>query len=348
MLVLTPENAPEVLRSLGLAPRDRRVLVEALTGGVSNLVLRVTVEDDEPYVLKQSREQLRTKAEWFSRLNRIWIERDALELLAGVLPEASVPKVLYHDEPNYLLAITHAPAGSYVWKERLLVGGVEIDRGRQAGELLASMHAGLVGSPGLDGRLADTEVFDQLRIDPYYRTVARAHPTINRRIEKIINQLFSARRRTFVHADFSPKNILVHDRGLFVVDFETAHSGDPAFDLGFFLSHLVLKAMRDEPGKDAFFKLAAMFWQTYHSRINNCELAEGLESRGLANAFACLLARIDGKSPVDYLDEAARERSALQSRGGAAPPSRKLVGIPRPVRVSRLLEKASFITESFV
>jgi len=43
----------------------------------------------------------------------------------------------------------------------------------------------------------------------------------------------SAHRICLVLADFSPKNILITDQGIHLVDFETAHYGDPAFDLGF-------------------------------------------------------------------------------------------------------------------
>jgi 5-methylthioribose kinase len=309
MFELSAENAAAALRELGLAPCDRGILVEPLSGGVSNLVL------------KQSREKLRTKAEWLSRVDRIWIERDALILLGEVLPETTVPKVLFYDESNYLLAISHAPAGSRVWKEQLLEGDLELERGRQAGETLALMHAALVEHSGLSGRLSDSEVFDQLRIDPYYRRIAQVHPTVRPAMDRIVNQLTTTRPRTFVHADFSPKNILVYDRGIFVVDFETAHRGDPAFDLGFFLSHLILKAMRAQSRKADFLQLATTFWKTYLGRIAGTTLAEGLEPRSLANCFACLLARIDGKSPVDYLDESARGQVRARAVDGLLRPA---------------------------
>ena len=95
------------------------------------------------------------------------------------------------------------------------------------------------------GTLADTSLFDELRVDPYYRTAARRHPDLAPRIEALIAAMDRPDdERTLVLGDFSPKNILVHAGGLILLDFECAHAGDPAFDLGFFLTHLMLKEIR--------------------------------------------------------------------------------------------------------
>jgi 5-methylthioribose kinase len=113
---------------------------------------------------------------------------------------------------------------------------------------------------------------------------------------------------TFVHADFSPKNILVHGRGLTAVDFETAHAGDPAFDLGFFLSHLLLKAVRARPDDRPYLDSIDAFWSAYRERVGGALDADtALVRRANAHTAACALARVDGKSPVDYLDAGARD-----------------------------------------
>ncbi len=110
-----------------------------------------------------------------------------------------------------------------------------------------------------------------------------------------------------VLADFSPKNILVHARGLTVVDFETAHAGDPAFDLGFFLSHLLLKAVRASPDPEPYLALAQSFRDAYLGRYDAIEVDISFSRRVNAHAAACALARVDGTSPVDYLDPRAGE-----------------------------------------
>jgi len=112
-----------------------------------------------------------------------------------------------------------------------------------------------------------------------------------------------------VHGDYSPKNLLVWPGHVMLIDFEVGHYGDPAFDLGFFLSHLVLKSIWSGRRQAEYCQLAAEFWRAYHERlaatISAAELT-ALEERMLSNLAGCLLARIDGKSPVDYLSEDQR------------------------------------------
>jgi 5-methylthioribose kinase len=276
---------------------------------------------------------------WVSRLERIWNERDAMTLLGSVLPEGTVPRVLFSDEPNYVFAMSCAPDDSVVWKEQLLAGVVDPEVGRRAGEVLGRVHASTRDHHALGGRLADTTVFDELRVDPFYRTVAKAHPESAPRIDALIASMSETptSHRCLVLGDFSPKNILVHARGLTLVDFETAHAGDPAFDLGFFLSHLWLKRLRakaNDPGNPSvgrtFHALAAAFVEGYQAEAGpHAPLAEVAAlgdpdthpplvrspNRELAHLAACMLARVDGKSPVDYLDEPTRTAVRGFARG---------------------------------
>ena len=308
MREVTPETAADYLRETGRVPPGRAVAARALGWGVSNVVMRVDVSGEPPIVLKQGRERLRTRALWVSRLERIWTERAALDLLAGVLPRGVVPAVLFDDPENYLFAMACAPDDSAVWKEQLLAGAADLAVARHAGEILGAIHAGTLGHPALDsGPLADTGVFDELRVEPFYRAIARAHPDLGPRVGALIGSMLDVPRRCFVHADFSPKNILVHAGGLTLVDFETAHAGDPAFDLGFFLSHLLLKAIRAAPGGvDSYLRLTRAFRQGYLDCAGDVLADPGLEGRTNAHAAACALARIDGTSPVDYLGERGR------------------------------------------
>src|SRR5262249_5388665 len=241
MREVIPETAVEYLRETDRVAEKRAVRVQALGWGVSNIVMRVDVEGEPSFVLKQARARLRTQAHWVSRLDRVWNERSAMECLAAILPEGMIPRVLFVDEDNFLFAMTCAPDDSVVWKERLLAGEADQAVAQRAGVILWTVHRATRGHPVLTGRLAHTDVFDQLRIDTFYRTIARAHPAIAGRIAALIASMPAAPSRCLVLADFSPKNILVHSRGLTLVDFETAHAGDPAFDLGFLLSHLLLK-----------------------------------------------------------------------------------------------------------
>lgn len=300
MREVNADNAEEYLRSTGRIDARTPVQVRELGGGVSNVVLRIDVEGRPPVVVKQSREQLRTKADWFSRLDRIWVERDAMALLSSLLPVGTVPSILFEDRDNYLFAMTCAPDDSVVWKAQLLAGQADPGVARLAGSTLGTIHASTVRHPALASQFADTQIFDQLRIDPFYRRVALVHVDLAPGLAALIDSMAHVAEPTFVHADFSPKNILVHRQGLTLVDFETGHAGDPAFDLGFFLSHLVLKAFR--AGRDAaqYFALTRAAWDGYHTHV---PYDSGLIGRSIAHTAACALSRIDGKSPVDYRSE---------------------------------------------
>ncbi len=311
MRTIEADNAADYLRERGRVPGDRGVAVRELAGGVSNVVLRVDVEGGPTFVVKQSRERLRVAQEWRSRLDRIWTELEALRLLGGLLPAGSVPGVLFVEEDDYLFAMTCAPDDAAPWKARLMAGSAEPALAVIAGNMLGTIHRGARGRPELAGRLAETDLFDQLRVDPYYRRVAEVHPALAPRLSKLIDAMPAAPDTTLVLADFSPKNLLAHAGGLVAIDFETAHAGDPAFDLGFFLSHLLLKSFRAaRPGglgaAGPYLDLTRAFWSSYRDAAQPAD-PPGLTARATRHAAACALARLDGKSPVDYRDQLDRE-----------------------------------------
>jgi 5-methylthioribose kinase len=310
MWELNAETTALYLRETGRAPRDAAIEVNELTGGVSNVVLRVQIAGNPPIVIKQCRERLRVAMPWHARLDRIWAERAALDVLASILPAGTVPQPLFEDRPNYLFAMTCAPDDSVTWKSLLMAGQTDPTIAAELGRALGTIHAEAPRHPALRQTLADTSLFDELRIDPYYRTAARAHPDLAPRIETLIASMdVSESERTLVLGDFSPKNILGHRRGLILLDFECAHCGDPAFDLGFFLTHLVLKAIHFEsrsPGTaQRYLELTNRFWTGYLARAGS-RPAE-LVRRAIAHTAACILARVDGKSPVEYLGPDTRD-----------------------------------------
>src|SRR5262249_14684273 len=102
---------------------------------------------------------------------------------------------------------------------------------------------------------------------------------------------------------------VTHAQGFTLVDYETAHLGDPTMDLGFFLSHLVLKALKHSTERDRYFHLTCAFWRGYAAEVSFRPHAE-LEARGVDHFAVCLLARIDGTSPVDYLPEEPKREAA--------------------------------------
>jgi len=331
MRELVPENVIPYLRELGVLTDDERAEALPLAWGVSNVVMRIVRDAGRPdFVVKQSRGQLRTTAPWFSRLDRIHREIDFMAVISPLLPPGVVPRILFDDRDNYLFGMDAIEANHVVWKGALLAGEFDVAIFEELAKLLARLHASTWKNPGLRENWKDLEVFYQLRIDPFYRHVARVHPGIAVPIEQLIAEI-EANRLCAVAADFSPKNILIRAGGkISLVDFETGHFGDPSFDTGFFLSHLLLKSIHHglaagDMGR-LLVDLAERFQQRYVALLSAAlppsEAGEisASERRGTLHLAACMLARIDGASPVDYLAnfpekrELARQLSLLMMR----------------------------------
>jgi 5-methylthioribose kinase len=301
MIELTPDNLGSYLRERGWIAPAERVEVAPLGWGVSNAVFRVRTPGSL-FVVKQSRPQLRTRDAWFSDLDRVWREMEVMQVLGPLLPPGVVPAVLHCDRENYAFAMAHAPEESVVWKERLLAGVVEPDLATRVGRVLGQLHEATAREPELVAPFADRTVFVQLRVDPFYRRIQERVPDVAAAVEPLIDAMMSS-REALCHGDYSPKNILAHGGGFTLVDYETAHQGDPAMDLGFCTSHLMLKGFRN----GAILDLVDRFWRGYIGEVRSLDLSE-MERRGVAHLGLCLLARIDGTSPVDYLDEPSRAR----------------------------------------
>jgi 5-methylthioribose kinase len=296
MTELTADNLLDYLRHTGhLRPGPARAL--PLAGGVSNIVLRVETRG-QAFVVKQSRPQLRTPDGWFSDLDRVYREQEVMQALHPLLPEV-VPAVLFADRDNYVFAMSAAPTPHQVWKEQLLAGEVDLDLAERVGAVLGRIHQATAADAGLVEPFRDHTVFVQLRVDPFYQRVQQRRPEVASAIEPLVQQMLTVKEALCL-GDYTPKNILVHDQGFMLVDYETAHCGDPTMDLGLFLCHVVLKAFRRPAWRQRYWNLTRAFWFGYAPQVHFRPLTE-LEARGIGHFGACLLARIDGTSPVDYL-----------------------------------------------
>ncbi len=312
MIELTADNAVDYLHRGGWIDAGP-ARIEPLSGGVSNAVLRVETAD-RLFVLKQSRPQLRTRDAWFSDLERVYREQEVMQALAPLVPPHTVPEVLFADRANYVFAMAHAPRTAKVWKQQLLAGDIDFDMGEYAGRILGRIHESTARAPQLVERFADRTVFVQLRVDPYYRRIQERRPEVADAVAPLIERLLSA-REALCHGDYSPKNILTHEHGFTLVDYETAHLGDPTMDLGFCLSHLLLKAVKRWHDWQRHFELTRRFWRGYTAETTFLPHDE-LQRRGIEHCGVCSLARIDGTSPVEYLPE-EEKRTAVRRLGCA-------------------------------
>lgn len=314
MREVTCETARQYLIDTQRLADTAAVQCRRLTGGVSNEVL--LVETDVPglerFVLKQARPQLRTPQQWHCTVERIWREIAVLRCYGELAPSGTIPEILFEDREQFLFAMSAAPEGHTVWRDDLLAGRIDLALGEHAGRLLAAIHAGTWRDAGLEGTLGNRSIFRQLRIEPYYETVADRFPHDRPAFKRLIESVWS-HPLALVHADFSPKNMLVFQGRLMLVDFETGHFGDPAFDLGFFLAHLVLKTLFHAAAPELLFKLSEHFLATYEGQMHTIASRDeltALRSRASLNLGGCLWSRLDGKSQVDYLSDACRRDAA--------------------------------------
>jgi aminoglycoside phosphotransferase (APT) family kinase protein len=297
-VILTADNLSGYLETR-LGPGSWRV--SALGGGVSNTTL-LAERGSRRLVIKQSLARLRVEEEWLADQSRIYTECRALRTLRPYLPEGAVPQVVFEDRDNFAFAMEAAGAAARDWKSMLLAGDCDPAIARQA----AMIFAAQARCPEAI-RFPEQHVFDQLRLDAYYRFTAGRHPDLRDWFEERIEAC--RRGRGLVHGDFSPKNLLVEGGRVTVIDFEVVHRGDPAFDAAFLLNHFLLKIAHGIPGCR---RLAREFWQVARTVV---------DEQSAIRHLGCLhLARVDGKSPAEYLTGGERESVRRAARKMIADP----------------------------
>ncbi len=322
---LSADNAIPYLAERGLITpaASRTARSEFLGGGVSNVVIRVSADGTggDGLVLKQSLPKLRVEEDWFADRERIYRERAGIDYLsrfhARPGPAAattwSTPQVIHEDRKNFLFVMTSAPQGGANWKESLLAGDIDPNVAARVGAMLGEIH----GASAVNGddapadlrAFADLDCFVQLRIDPYHRATAAAHPDLAGIIEAEARRMLPGPgdRRALVHGDFSPKNIIVNrdgaDARIFLLDFEVVHLGNPVFDLAFMLNHFTLKAIYQPQWAKRYNQAVQSFWSHYLAACdgNVAGDPDDLERDTVRQLGTLLLARIDGKSPAEYL-----------------------------------------------
>ncbi len=277
--------------------------VEVLTGGVSCVVLAVA-SDEREIVVKQALPELKTKAKWVADQRRAIVEAEAMRVYQSITPD-SVPGLLDCDAANFTLTMSRLPNTCTNWKQDMLEGRIHPEMGEKLGKILAKWHNTTAVDEAIKAKFMEGELFEQLRVSPFYRAVAAKNPNLQVVIYSLIEEI-TTEKIALVHGDFSPKNILAtSDHSPIVLDFEVAHTGNPVFDLAFVSAHLLCKTIRTQSPteKAAITKTAVNFLSSYreYTRIS---IAETLPQ----HVALIALARVEGVSPVNYLDEPAQQK----------------------------------------
>lgn len=283
------------------AVRDPGAKLVALTGGVSSDIYRV--EDGERvFVVKRALEKLKVQADWVADTKRNLYEQAFLRYVGKFLPEA-VPRILYANTGDGYFCMEYLD-GFHNWKTDLLAGRYDHSLGRKAGELMGAIHRQSWNDTEAARLFDSMDLFDELRIDPYLRATADKHPDLAEAIHTEASRLRHC-RQCLMHGDFSPKNLLHLNGRMVILDCEVACFADAAFDLAFLLNHCLLKALYHAPAQTSLKDLFATILKGY--RKANPEHHEEVEAATLNLLPILMLARVDGKSPVEYLDTADKK-----------------------------------------
>ncbi len=302
---LTVDTAVPYLVRRGVLPAGAACVVEELPGGVSASVLAVRASDGRSVVVKQALPRLRVRDEWLAKPERAATEAAAMRTCASITPR-TVPDVLDCDPREHVLVMELLPDGSRNWQGEVAEGRPHAEAGRWAGATLGAWHGATAGREESRAAFDDFEAFEQLRLRPFHETVMERLPEQADAIAACLAEL-RAERRCLVHGDYSMKNMLVGPPGRFVLDFEVAHYGNPVFDLGFFLSFVVLSAVRWPVLTAKMQALGTGFLEGYEERTGSGFAGD---DAAIGAHTACLvLARTDGKSPAQFLDPESRARA---------------------------------------
>jgi len=314
-----PEAVLGFLRRAGLAAQNESPLAFVLPGGVSSDIWRVELRTGTICV-KRALPRLRVAQLWEAPVERNVFERRWMETANRAVPGIA-PKILAHDDSG-VFAMEYLDSATYpLWKAELRSGRADPGFARTVGSHLVRVHAATAGRDDVARQFATDVGFHAIRLEPYLLATARVHADL----AQVLNSLAERTARTrlaLVHGDVSPKNILVGPAGPVFLDAECAWYGDPAFDLAFCLNHLLLKGAWVPQSQAEFLACFDALAGAYLDGVT-WERADALEARAASLLPGLLLARVDGKSPVEYLqDEASKARVRRVARAllAASPP----------------------------
>jgi hypothetical protein len=269
-----------------------------LSGGVSSDIYRVDLPG-RTLCIKRALPKLKVAADWQAPVSRSSFEWGWISFVAKRFPNYA-PTPLAHDPLSGVFAMAFFSAEDHpLWKAQLLGGQVDIATAAAVGRATAQIHAASTLEPALPALFDSGDNFHALRLEPYLLATARTHPEVGQQLSQLAERT-AATRLALVHGDVSPKNILVGAEGPVFLDAECAWFGDPAFDLAFCLNHLLLKRLA-VPQKAVELRAAFDALSSAYLRGVSWESRSRLEARAATLLPGLFLARIDGKSPVEYV-----------------------------------------------
>ena len=319
-----PDDILDALRRMGLLGATAAT-GERLTGGVSSDIWRIEAPSG-PICVKRALAKLRVAADWQAPVERNTYEARWMQRANAAVPGAA-PALLGQDEEGGALAMAFLPPANHpLWKTQLHDGHADPTFAAQVATTLVRIHAATAADPSIAADFPTDVIFYDIRLEPYLVATARAHPDLAGRLQALVATT-QANKRASVHGDVSPKNILCGPDGPVFLDAECAWWGDPAFDLAFCLNHLLLKCLWTPSSQVGFLACFDAMVVAYRAGIA-WEQAADLERRAAHLLPGLFLARVDGKSPVEYITtEPDRNRVRRVARALLSDPPARLDAI---------------------
>ncbi len=294
-----------LMESLGLCQSQDITDVKRLTGGVASDIATVTFPG-KTVCVKFALGKLKVNEDWFAPVHRGKAEFAWLQAAGQAVPE-SVPALYGWSQAQNGFAMEFISGPDvYLWKTALLAGKQHTGEAATVAQTLGRIHAASVEANFDRSAFHNTDDFESLRVEPYLRFTAQHNSDLAARIHKIADQLVES-SVALVHGDVSPKNILFRHANAVILDAECATMGDPAFDVAFALNHLILKSIHLPDSSENLRTAALQLWDNYAPFID-WEKASQMEARVCALLPVLMLARIDGKSPIEYLSDESRHK----------------------------------------
>ena len=298
----------EQLVQAGLCESGGRIVIEQLTGGVSSDISLVTA-GGRKFCVKRALPKLKVAADWRAPVERNQSEVEWLRVAAGVAPDC-VPRVLADHSSDGWFAMEYLePAQFPLWKAQLRDGEINSDFAAETGRGIGRIHAATAGDAALAQRFATDHIFYPIRLEAYLVASGEKHPEVAGALQALV-KVTQENKRALVHGDVSPKNILCRptaDGPMPVfLDAECAWYGDPAFDFAFALNHLLLKCLWRPQHAARYLECFDALYDDYINQVS-WETSYAIDGRTARLLIGLLLARVDGKSPVEYVTDEAQK-----------------------------------------
>jgi fructosamine-3-kinase len=325
MTEATPQDLLAVLRRTGLLAEGVTPHGRPLTGGVSSDIWQVELPTG-PVCVKRALARLKVAADWRAPVSRNLYEARWMRRASVAVPGAA-PAVLAQDAAAGVLVMQYLPPESHrLWKPALRDGCTDTGFAAAVGCTLARIHGATAADPSVAPLFPTDDIFFDIRLEPYLLATAARHPDRAAALLELVATT-QANRRALVHGDVSPKNILAGPAGPVFLDAECAWWGDPAFDVAFCLNHLLLKCLWNSAARDGLLGCFDSLAAAYLAGVT-WEAPAAIEARAARLLAGLLLARVDGKSPVEYITtEPDRDRVRRVARALLAAPAERLADV---------------------